>query len=111
MMVAISTEQDFQRHPQIAGCLPWVGTALHEPGRGRVTERVRRDACSEACQSYGGFEGRLYRHDRLSIELDEMLRMRIDAMPASKVHEQPLRDRHRRLPLVGLGVALTASIV
>lgn len=39
-MMAVSVEQNVERHAQIACHLPRIGAALHQPGRSCVAERV-----------------------------------------------------------------------
>ena len=40
MMMAVSLRQHLDRHAEIAGSFPSIGTLLHQPCRGRVAERV-----------------------------------------------------------------------
>lgn len=110
-MMTVGIEQNVKRHAQIARRLPRIGAALHQPGCCRMPECVRRDARAETGQSDGGLESRLYRGDGFSVEFHEVLCVMVDLMPPLKMGKQARRDRHRRLPLVGLCVALAASVV
>jgi len=41
MVVSVGVEKNFERHPKIAGCLPWIRTPLHQPGRRCVSQSMR----------------------------------------------------------------------
>ena len=110
-MMTVGIEQDVKRHAEVARRLPGIGAALHQPGRCRMPERMGRNTRAKAGQSHRGLERRLHRGNGLSIELHEVLCVMIDPVPPSEVRKQARRDRHRRLPLVGLCVALAAPVV
>src|SRR5258708_30926959 len=59
----------------------------------------------------GALECRFDGRDRLSVELDEMLRLRIDPVPTPQVRQQARRDRDRRLVLIGLRATLFPAII
>src|SRR5215207_2585996 len=70
MVLGVGAFQRLKAHAQEAGRLPLVDATLHEPGRGGVTERVRRDA-HKAGATAGRVEGRLDVLDRLAVAVND----------------------------------------
>src|ERR1035438_10548196 len=54
MVVTIRPQQRLDTHSEIAGSLPRVDAGLHQPGRGRVTQSVRRNFSRKFGQYHGG---------------------------------------------------------
>jgi hypothetical protein len=85
MMVTVGVEQNFQRHAEIPGCLPWVSAPLHQPRRRGVPEGMRRDSGIEPSELYSALERRFDRGHRLAVELDEVLRLGGDSVPSLQI--------------------------
>ena len=85
--MAIGVEQNLERHSKIAGCLPWIRALLHQPRRRSVPQRVRRYTGTEPGKPDCALECRFDGIYRLAIELDEVLGLRINPVPAPQMRK------------------------
>lgn len=109
--MAICIQKHVERHVEMAGGLPRIGAALHEPRRRRVPESMRRDSWLEFGKFNGLLECRPRRGCRLPVICDEMLRLRCEPVPSAKMRQQPWRKRNGWLSFVGSGVSLLQTII
>jgi hypothetical protein len=83
VVMTIGVQQDLQRHSEITSCLPRICAPLHQPSRSRVSQSMRRYSGTKPRQSNGAFECRFDRSHWLTVELNEVFRLRINANAAS----------------------------
>ena len=112
-VMAINTLKHFSGHPEISRRFPDRYTALHQPRRCRVPQRMRNDLAAfgrEPCELHRSRESCLNRPNRLPVELNEMPSNQAKALPAAHVCQQARRYRRRWLTLVRNILSLCETI-
>src|ERR1700721_3973050 len=72
---------------------------------------MRRDSGPQLREPNGAFECCFDRRDRFAVELNEVLCVRIDPVPATQMREQARGDRNGRLALIRLRAPLFPAII
>ena len=101
VVVAVDLLEGSPRHAEEAGRLPHRDALLHEPGRGRVPERVGRDAL-EPGPGAGRRKALFDIAEAGAVAVDDVAELRRAAPGMAQMRQKPRRDRHMRPALVGL---------
>jgi hypothetical protein len=85
MMVAVCVLRDLRWHPRKPASFPDRYVPLHQPGCGRVTERVGRNPAGKSGQLNRALEPPFCRSHRFAVKPDEAAGKQFAILPSPQV--------------------------
>jgi hypothetical protein len=100
VVMAVDAVQHFNAHAQKSCRFPLIDPGAHQPSRGGLPQRMKRNPARELGQLNSSFKCGLYTLHGSAVPLNEMLTRNSFGLPTAEMSQEPRRNWHRRLTLL-----------